>query len=699
MAARPPTSYSKLCLAVSVVLATLPAWADDAQLAPIVVTATRSATPIDRVPASVSVINDHDLDFMQAASVVEAMQYLPNVGFPGGPRLNSEIPTIRGLKGPEITVLVDGARQNDWIRGGLMSPLFVDPYFLASGEVLRGSGSSLYGPGGIGGVMSFSTLSALDLLSPDQTFGAEGKLGLASADNSKNTNARVYGRFGAIDGLVALGHHEWQHIRQGEGTYLEPNVGDSDTGLVKLGVQAMKDLRLELSSQFYHSRNLEPINPLVDWTYPHGTLTLEYNSIKRDQTVLKATKSDESGRPLLAAAVYKNLTDERSDPAPNVTPNTMYTKTDTTGFSIQGSHDFTGAGSHRVTAGVDYFKDEQSVYGTGNANPNGTRTVYGAFAQDELAFAGTWRLIPSLRWDHYDNTPKSITSVVQSYDIQSASSSTSHTSPKVTLAWQATPSIEPYVSYGEAFRAPTLNEMYMSTTVASCAALPGGKCFMQFAANPDLKPELDKTTELGANFKRAKLFTESDVLRIRGSLFDSKITDMITLVRIGPCLGAGCTAPPAIAGVRQSQNLQKATRTGGELEIDYVSGPYRSNVAYSHVRIKNTTSGSTTPDPFSPPDKLVFQLRYQFAKPELEVRWSLAGFKAQEYDSTVSARRPGYAVQDLFSELRINRHAALQFGIANLLDKRYAEYNGSTLGYYPIYAAGRSVKAALSATF
>ena len=79
----------------------------------VVMAATRTSNPVEKVAASVSVVTQEDFDEQQAATVSAVLKKLPNVEFGGGPRVNGEIPTIRGVSGPSITLLVDGARQND----------------------------------------------------------------------------------------------------------------------------------------------------------------------------------------------------------------------------------------------------------------------------------------------------------------------------------------------------------------------------------------------------------------------------------------------------------------------------------------------------------------------------------------------------------------------------------------------------------
>lgn len=173
------------------------AWTAQAQtvdeLPTVVVSATRTATPLSWQPVSVDQISREALTTQQAHNIGEALKALPNVNFGGGPRAAGQIPTLRGYSGKQITVLVDGARAND--ANSLVTPINIDPYQLQNIEVVRGPTSALYGSGGLGGVISFNTVSARDLLVPGQNVGADVKLGYASADRSGHYNARVYGQY------------------------------------------------------------------------------------------------------------------------------------------------------------------------------------------------------------------------------------------------------------------------------------------------------------------------------------------------------------------------------------------------------------------------------------------------------------------------------------------------------------------------
>jgi hemoglobin/transferrin/lactoferrin receptor protein len=677
----------------------------DAVLAEVVVTAaTRTPNPLARVPASASVIARDDFNEVQAATVSQIAKKLPGVEFGGGPRVNGEIPAIRGVFGPSITLLLDGARQNDSTSPGLKSPLFVDPYFLNRAEILRGPASSLYGSGGIGGVMAFSTYSARDLLESGRRVGGGAKLAYNDADKSMRLNARLYGGNDRIDGLLAFGSHDWNKIRQGGGGHLDPNDGKADSGLLKLGLQPTADSRVELSHQFYKSDNLQVNNAqATEYRTANFPLTMpavQMVRVDQSNTVLKGRVGDADGAPALAGSLYKTrlryVHDRSPDPA---ITNVLYsdTETETVGGSLQGSRVIeSGWGRHRVTGGLDFFEDKQSAVQATTANPsapsavtrNGSRRASGVFIQDEIAFGNGWSLVPALRGDRYDASVE---------DGSLPDNDASRVSPKVSLAWREG-GLMLYGNVGEAFRAPTVSELYQNYT---------GFGLTNFLPNATLKPEVDRTVELGANYGGRGLLAANDSLKLRAAWFDSRVANLIYSTNLGgmtptgstpaqqATFAANCTATGLNCKL-QYQNVPHARRTGGEVEVGYGLDRWRFNAAYSRVRVENRDSGENL---FSPPDKLVVQVRRQLPTLGMTVLWTTTGIAAQNYDATVLRRRPGYATHDLFvSWMPAGWKATIDAGITNLSDKRYSGYQSSN-AYAYTYQEGRSLKLALSADF
>lgn len=644
-------------------------------LDPVVVSATRTEAHLSRVPASVSVVTKDDFDAQQAGSVADVMKKLPNVDFGGGPRMAGQIPTIRGYQGPSITLLVDGARRN--ASAGLSTPLYLDPYFLSRVEVVRGSASSLYGSGGNGGAMVFTTLAAKDLLSAGKDFGADVKAGYSSGDLSHRYNARIFGKGEQLDGLLAVGVQDFNDLRQAGGTTLQLNSGHASSVLAKLGLQAGDRLRFEFSQHNYQRQSLQPNNPQI---VTAGQTQL--NHIDQQETVLKATTRDENGG--LDVRLYRSMLKNQNDP--NKALVNTSTRIETTGASIQNTTRIDSLG--QLSYGLDTYQDKLNSLTGAAPNPivpDGRAQVAGVFLQDEID-VGAWRIIPSARYDKF---------TASAAYLASPGASFSHVSPKLALTWQASDSLGLFGSYGQAYRAPTVTEMYTNSLVAGVA--PTGN-FYNFAPNPNLKPETDTTLEIGASYARGNLVDGN--IRARATLFQSRARDMInTNVVVGTFnrTGFGRILLGPVGSVFQAQNVSNATRNGMELEGGYRLRAWSLNANYSRLRVTDDATASSL---FAPPDKLVTQASYALPATDMSLSWAGTFVARQDYDSTPARRRGGYAVHDLYLSWEPdNRKIKFDFGIGNLFDKRYLDYQtGNTLAA-TAYQIGRSYKASLSGSF
>ncbi|WP_297511318.1 TonB-dependent siderophore receptor [uncultured Caulobacter sp.] len=128
-------------------------------VAELVVTATRAATPIEKIGASVTVLTEPVIKASQAVVVTELLAQQPSVSFArnGGPGSATSL-YIRGAESQHAVVLIDGVKLNDpsSTQGGFNSGnLLVGD--IARIEILRGAQSTLWGSQAIGGVVNIVT--------------------------------------------------------------------------------------------------------------------------------------------------------------------------------------------------------------------------------------------------------------------------------------------------------------------------------------------------------------------------------------------------------------------------------------------------------------------------------------------------------------------------------------------------------------
>lgn len=112
-------------------------------------------------PGQVSVVTRADLDTLAPSSVSDALRDVAGLDFAGGPRRTGETPSLRGLSGQNVLILLDGARQS--FSSAHDGRFFLDPDLIGTVEVVKGPASALYGSGAVGGVLAFESVNASDL--------------------------------------------------------------------------------------------------------------------------------------------------------------------------------------------------------------------------------------------------------------------------------------------------------------------------------------------------------------------------------------------------------------------------------------------------------------------------------------------------------------------------------------------------------
>ncbi|NLY26129.1 MAG: TonB-dependent receptor [Alcaligenaceae bacterium] len=154
-------SLNRLCLALCAAAPALAA----AQTYPtpattletIVVTPTRTPTPLGNVPGDVSVVSEQELRAAGQDSVADILsrQNGIEISTSGGPQTQTSV-FLRGTNPQQTLVLVDGIRINS-LTSGAVNWNALDPTSIERIEIVRGAASSLYGSNAIGGVINVIT--------------------------------------------------------------------------------------------------------------------------------------------------------------------------------------------------------------------------------------------------------------------------------------------------------------------------------------------------------------------------------------------------------------------------------------------------------------------------------------------------------------------------------------------------------------
>ena len=130
----------------------------------VVISATRSSSPLNQIPTETSVVSEDDLNNMpKDVSADEALRYVPGVRFDKEDddcRLHIEmrgegILSERGIRG--IKILIDGIPSND--PSGFVDDLYdIDWTTVKSIEVMHGPEASVYGCSSSAGIINITTM-------------------------------------------------------------------------------------------------------------------------------------------------------------------------------------------------------------------------------------------------------------------------------------------------------------------------------------------------------------------------------------------------------------------------------------------------------------------------------------------------------------------------------------------------------------
>lgn len=557
----------------------------------VLVSATRIQEKVSESSRSAAVVGEEQLAEKQGDSVAEVLKTEANINIANGPRASAQQVEIRGLSGQRILQTIDGARQNT--SAGHRGTFFMDPELLSSVEVVRGPASSLWGSGAIGGVVSQNTKSAREMLDEGQSFGGYLKKGYETNGQRSKSSGAIYGAKGSIDWLLNGSYSDGDNIKAGNDNTLENSASRSRSGLAKFGWQLDEAQRLQLSGRINEISEAVPSNPATDVS---NSVPLVRRDSKDSNLTLDYSLAPSSNALLdLDAKFYWNKTDYDENRLTKGQFDT--TEYETLGFSIANRSQWQGL---KLTYGLDGYRDQIETFrddsgqsGQRPGNIDGESRVWGAFVAANIALGENWSLDPALRYDSFENESNNL----------GHSSDDDALSPSLALVWKTAPWLTLSARYDEAFRAPSVEEMYSSGTHYCIPPipnfLPNGLC-NTFEVNENLKAEKAKNKELKADMRFAEL-AGNDELALSLSVFRNDVDDFIEQRVTNPLHG--------IPGLEQNtrwDNVDKARLTGFELTGKYRINQTRLSLSYGQTEGKDRHDGGYLAN--IPANKLVLDL-------------------------------------------------------------------------------------------
>jgi hemoglobin/transferrin/lactoferrin receptor protein len=610
------------------------------ELDAITVTATRAPELAYGALSPSSVWTRGELQPLQPDGVAEILDLVPSVTTQTTPNDPGAAVSIRGLQDfGRVNVMVDGARQNFQKSGhGANGTFYFDTEMLKAVDVTRGPSATIYGSGAIGGVVSFTTLDADDVLEDGETVAARLKLTLETNAPSVMTHGEAAARVSdSVDVVAAATWRDADDYEAGGGEAIN-SAQELVSGLAKARVSPDDAKELTLSALHYDSSFDNALSDTVTSTALSDTFTLGYRytpeaawadlTAKTYYTTTRLTHDDKAG----GSETYE---------------------IGTVGLDLFNTSRFeTGTVAHALTYGGDLFHDQVETSDPNGSSddltPSGERIVYGAFVQDRAELTGWLEVIGALRFDGYRLSGSGIVN------------EGTHLSPKLTVGVTPFEPLTLYATYAEGYRAPSITETLID------GFHPPPVSTGRFIPNPDLRPEVAHSLEAGINLHKDGLLRSDDQARAKLGVFRNEVDDYIEQVfEIFP-----------IPGGYQYQNVKNATIEGVELEAGYDAGFAFASVSGQVMR---GVDDSTKEELASvPPNRVVGIVGFRAFDRALEAGTKITGVAAKDGAEAIGLVGDAYQVVDLFASWQLSEGASANLVLSNLFDRRYTQYpNGS----------------------
>lgn len=690
--------FSKLSLAITTTLVTANALAQSVELDSINVIATRDPSRFAYTPEKQS---KDSLLSKQATSVADALEDIPNVDVRGGSRSIAQKPNIRGLSDNRVVQVIDGVRQNFDLahRGSYFLPMSL----IQEIEVIKGPSSSLWGSGALGGVVAMRTPNALDLLKNNDKFGVKIRQGYQTANNLSEKDVSVFAANDKFDVLISGFYNNADNLRTGKGNKLNNTAYKQFGGLAKFGWQINDANRVELSHRETRFKQTAPSNNEVEneltneqikdqiteyHKLPNGSpkpsLEEFYSGVKTrfgsvsyltdqqipDQsTVFNYYLTPDNPYLNTHIALYNNKTIEKEQR--KVSGVKDQTKLTTRGINLRNSSEL----SHiSFVYGVDYMRDKiRTERGTNSsdakfrADPyNANSNTTGVYLIAHIPLFGEKLLLsPSVRYDHYDTSSKTV------------KYKDNHLSPATKLTWIVTNWLDFTAKYNEAFRAPSMQERFVSGAHFGTNTL-GLDHINKFVANPNLRPETAKNKEITANLHFDSLFKQGDKFKIEATYFRNDVKDFINLKIFNDAnTNKNASANGALLPLptkSQYQNITNARLSGIELQAQYQTERLTLFTNYGSTKGKDKDSGEALSNIAA--SKIGVGVNYALVKDKFTVGATVTHYAAQRrVPKDHSVTYPSYILTDLratYAPLKGEwKNLRLDFALENLFDRKY----------------------------
>jgi len=620
---------------------------------------------IDDAPAVVTVITAEDIKLTGATNLTDILESVPGVHIRASTFAFRPLVRMRGANSFQTLLMVNGVPMKDlmWAFGIYWKGLPAS--IIERVEVIRGPGSALYGADASAGVINVITKTAAKI--EDTQFGVR-----AGSFDSQSAWMQSGGQWQGFDiGMTADlsttdGHDPY--IKRDAQSALDEKFNTNASYAAdnaQYGWQN-QDIRFSIAqgnlsflASYMHHENLEtgitgagildPVTSAEDQRYDFDFIYNNKNfsdkwgiEAKLHYQDLNYTSNNGFQENPPGATFSDGL-------YPDGVINKMRSAEQQVLFETSGL--YSGFDHHQIRIGAGYkwqdlYKVEQyinrGIGPDGNILPAGgpvvnisdtpyafapekARRIHYFFAQDSWDFTDNWKLTMGARYDYYSDFGDTV-------------------NPRLALIWETTDKLTTKLMYGQAFRAPSFQELYANTSRA--------------LANADLKPEKSDTLELAFSY------AATNNLQLGINLYQLKIKDFIRAL------------PSSGNSISQYQNSGKHKTMGIEMEASWQAGKNLKLSSNYSFREPDNNEFRVVEEP---EQDAYLRSDWQFQPGwnwNMQANW-IAQRKRAENDSRSSI--PDYVITDTTFRYSGLKHWELAASVRNLFDEDALEHTGPSI--------------------
>lgn len=598
-------------------------------------------------PRSVSVITRDQIDKRPPRHAADMLEETAGVYTAVNQRDPGLSVNIRGVQDyGRVNMNIDGMRQNFNVNGhqqrnGIM---VVDPEFISSVEIEKGSQSGMGGAGVLGGIASFNTVQASEFLGPDKEYGGRLRAGhgIGELGNGTYFNGSALFAFGNETGDLLLGVSERHYGDYRAGSNNKDNLGteirlrsffpeawdswlNSEVGdmgsvtrsrLLKVGFNLPQDQRLQFNyietdtdskdawtyltddgSDFYYKRSgasdLNGKNASIDYSFSPDNDLIDVKAklyFVRTRLDRWNAQSDAS----LSSGNYFAAYDDQF-------------QTDTWGLQLENTSRFYFGEADKLTLnyGTELYEDrfkpstdrvpavnEDAYPYIQGATPEGKKLTASLFAQAQYEHDDWLTLNAGLRYDRYRLSGESGMTVWMYPEGTYESGGPAKTQQHLLFDEEIEQghfsptfgiAVKPGVDWLQLYTRWGRGWRAPSVTEVFMTGRPhAGASAQMVYPNPYLKPETSHDWELGFNIFKESLLRDGDRFGMKVAYFDTRIDDF-SFLDLNVAVPHETVSGISIGRMAYQNNLETTRFRGVEYALDYDAGRYYGRLAYTHM--------------------------------------------------------------------------------------------------------------------